>query len=250
MDHKDLPTQKPISTAPGVKDLLGKAVDTSAKIVRHPAASAQPSLNDSGENKLPQVLLDKLWLKMSEMYGHRWTSNFGESADQDHSWAKILGGLTGQQLANGLQELVNRAADFEWPPAANVFRSLCTKLQGFPDADRAWHEALLGKYSHESVRIAAEATGTFELRQAKSTDKPLRQQFERNYAIVLRRAENAQPLDGKINRGLEHESGMKAQLAKSHQEARDLVAAQNIPTGGKQARALLLAKLGIRRTAE
>ncbi|ANC05559.1 hypothetical protein AB688_18445 [Pseudomonas putida] len=184
---------------------------------------------------------------MSEMYGHRWTSNFGVSADQDHSWAKILGGLTGQQLANGLQELVNRAAEFEWPPAANVFRGLCTKLQGFPDTDRAWHEALLGKYSHEAVRIAAEQTGTFELRQAKSTDKPLRQQFERNYAIVLRRAENAQPLDGKINRGIEHDSGMKAQLARSHQEARDLIAAQNIPTDGQQARALLLAKLGIRR---
>lgn len=249
MDHKDLPPQKPINTAPGVKDLLGKAVDTSAKIVRHPAASEQQSLNDSGESKLPQVLLDKLWLKMSEMYGHRWTSSFGESADQDHSWAKILGGLTGRQLAAGLQQLIERAAEFDWPPPANAFRAMCLHVEGLPPIDRAWHEALLGKYSHEAVRVAAEATGTFDLRQAKSTDKALFQRFERNYAIVQRRAQNAQPLDGKIAQGIEHDSGMKAQLAKSHQEARDLVTAQNIPTDGKAARALLLAKLGIRRDA-
>ncbi|MCO7513736.1 hypothetical protein NJF44_01220 [Pseudomonas guariconensis] len=249
MDHKDLPPQKPISTAPGVKDLLGKAVDTSAKIVRHPAASEQQSLNDSGESKLPQVLLDKLWLKMSEMYGHRWTSSFGESADQDHSWAKILGGLTGRQLAAGLQQLIERAAEFDWPPPANVFRAMCLHVQGLPPIDQAWTEALMGKYSHEAVKVAAEATGTFDLRSAKHSDRSLYQRFERNYAIVQRRAQNAQPLDGKIAQGIEHDSGMKAQLARSHQEARDLIAAQGLPTDPQQARKLLLAKLGIRRPA-
>lgn len=194
-------------------------------------------------------LLEKLWITMTQTYGHRWTSSFGDVPKADHAWAKILGGLSGKQLANGLRGLVERAMTEEgaWPPSAPEFRAMCVQVQGLPPVDRAWHEALLGKYSHDAVRIAAEQTGTFELRQAKSNDKPLRQQFERNYAIVLRRAENAQPLDGKINRGIEHDSGMKAQLARSHQEARELIAAQNIPTDGKQARALLLAKLGIRR---
>lgn len=249
MDHKDLPPQKPINNVPGVKDLLGKTVDTSAKIVQHPAASAQQSLNDSNESKLPQVLLDKLWLKMSEMYGHRWTSSFGELADQNHSWAKILGGLTGRQLASGLQQLLDRATEFDWPPPANVFRAMCLHVPGLPPVDQAWTEALMGKYSHEAVKVAAEATGTFDLRSAKHSDKALRQRFERNYAIVQRRAQNAQPLDGRIAQGIEHDSGMKAQLARSHQEARDLVTAQNIPTDGQAARKLLLAKLGIRRPA-
>jgi len=184
---------------------------------------------------------------MTELYGHRWTSSFGVSADPDHSWATVLGGLNKDQLANGLNALVARGDEFDWPPPAHVFRKLCLEVAGMPTTDRAWHEALLGKYSHEAVRVAAEATGTFDLRQAKSTDKALFQQFERNYAIVLRRAQNAQPLDGKIAQGIEHESGMKAQLARSHQEARDLIAAQNIPTDPKAARALLLAKLGIKR---
>ncbi|WP_442108223.1 hypothetical protein [Pseudomonas sp. NUPR-001] len=247
--HQDLPKQKPINNAPMVATVMAKAIDTSAKIVQHPAASVQQSLSDSNESKLPQPLLDKLWLKMSEMYGHRWTSSFGESADQEHSWAKILGGLTGRQLAGGLQQLLDRAAEFDWPPPANVFRAMCLHVQGLPHVDQAWTEALIGKYSHEAVKVAAEATGTFDLRGAKHSDKSLRQRFERNYAIVQRRAQNAQPLDGKISQRIGHDSGMKAQLARSHQEARDLITAQGLPTDPQQARKLLLAKLGIRRPA-
>lgn len=190
---------------------------------------------------------------MTQTYGHKWTSNYGDAPKADHAWAKILGGLTGNQIANGLHRMIELATENtgkeSWPPDATEFRSMCLHVPGLPPIDRAWHEALLGKYSHEAVRVAAEATGTFDLREAKSTDKALFQRFERNYAIVQRRAQNAQPLDGRIAQGITHDSGMKAQLAKSHQEARDLVTAQNIPTDGKAARALLLAKLGIRRPA-
>lgn len=247
MDHKDLPPQKPINNAPGAKELLGKAVDGSAKIFQLPAKSAQQSPSESELPRLSQRNLDVLWLKMAEMYGHRWTSSFGVSADQEHSWAKILGGLTGRQLTAGLQQLLDRATEFDWPPPANVFRAMCLHVPGLPPIDQAWTEALIGKYSHEAVKVAAEATGTFDLRSAKHSDKSLRQRFERNYAIVQRRAQNAQPLDGKIHQGIEHDSGMKAQLARSHQEARDLITAQNIPTDPNACRALLRAKLGIRR---
>jgi len=192
----------------------------------------QPEAN--APEPLSLGLLEKLWITMTQTYGHKWTSNFGDMPKADHAWAKILGGLTGQQIANGLRRMIDLASansdDKEiWPPAAPEFRAMCLHVPGLPPVDRAWHEALLGKYSHEAVRVAAEATDTFDLREAKSTDKALFQRFERNYAIVQRRAQNAQPLDGKISQGIEHDSGMKAQLARSHQEARDLVTAQNIP---------------------
>ncbi|WP_433886931.1 hypothetical protein [Pseudomonas vranovensis] len=188
---------------------------------------------------------------MTEMYGHRWTSSFGESADPDHSWATVLAGLDKYQLAAGMSALVERGTEFDWPPPANVFRALCIRVPGFPSEDQAWIEALAGKYSHDAVRVAAEQTGLFELRTTKPSNKLVRQQFERNYAIVQRRAQNAQPLDGKIPAGIGHESKTprQVQLAASHQEARDLMAAQNIPTDPKAARALLLAKMGIRRPA-
>ncbi|MCE1001850.1 hypothetical protein [Pseudomonas sp. NMI1173_11] len=188
---------------------------------------------------------------MTQTYGHKWTSAFGEEAKADHAWAKILGGLNGKQIANGLHRMIELGQTdpevAKWPPSAPDFRFMCLHVPGLPSIAQAWTEALMGKYSHEAVQVAAEATSTFDLRSAKHSDKALYQRFERNYAIVQRRAQNAQPLDGRIAQGIEHDSGMKAQLARSHQEARDLIAAQNIPTDPKAARALLLAKLGIKR---
>lgn len=217
--------------------------------------TSRPSeqLEEKAPEPLSLGLLEKLWITMTQTYGHKWTSNFGDAPKADHAWAKILGGLSGLQIANGLRRMIELAAantgKESWPPDATEFRAMCLHVPGLPPVDQAWTEALMGKYSHEAVRVAAEATGTFDLRSAKHSDKALYQRFERNYAIVQRRAQNAQPLDGRIAQGIEHDSGMKAQLAKSHQEARDLVTAQNIPTDGKAARALLLAKLGIRRPA-
>lgn len=248
----DLPKQTPIRNAPGAKSLLGKAVDTSAKIVQLSGESRRVSPNDNGESKpkLPLPMLEKLWLKMAEMYGHRWTSSFGELADPNHSWATVLAGLDRFQLAAGMSALVERGQEFDWPPPANVFRSLCLQMPGFPPEAQAWIEALAGKYSHEAVRVAAEQTGLFELRTAKPSNKLVRQHFERNYAIVLRRAQNAQPLDGKIPAGIGHDSQKsELELAMEHADWRQnqIIAAQNIPTDPKAARALLLAKMGIRR---
>lgn len=199
-------------------------------------------------------LLETLWITMTQTYGHKWTSSFGDAPTADHAWARILGGLSKEQLSNGLRRMIELGQTdpevAKWPPSAPDFRAMCMHVPGLPPVDQAWTEALIGKYSHEAVKIAAEATSTFELRSAKHSDKSLRQRFERNYAIVQRRAQNAQPLNGKIHQGIEHDSGMKAQLARTHQEARDLIAAQNIPTDPQAARALLLARVGIRRTAQ
>ena len=199
---------------------------------------------------LPQHLLDKLWIKMAEFYGHRWTSSFGVIADSDHTWARVLSGVTKEQLANGLHALVERAAEFDWPPPANVFLSLCQQVKGLPTEAQAWDEARSGRYSHPAVRIAAEATSTFDLHGAENGDKALRQRFERNYAIVMRRAQTGQPLEGRIAKGLSHDSMRpreQVQLEHSRQEADRIVDVLEIPKDPNACRAMLLAKLGIRR---
>ncbi|OZY58604.1 hypothetical protein CJF39_15170 [Pseudomonas lundensis] len=204
----------------------------------------------SETERMPQPLLDKLWIKMSEMYGHRWTSNFGVSADMSHSWATVLKGITGKQIANGLNVLVEKGDEFDWPPPANVFRAMCLQVPGLPSEAQAWDEARSGKYSHEAVKIAAEATSTFDLHAGSSNDKALRQRFERNYAIVVRRAQTGQPLEGRIAHGIGHDSTRpreQVQLEHSRKEAEALVIAQGIPANPQSARAMLLAKLGIRR---
>ncbi|MDU9039970.1 hypothetical protein NHG97_14835 [Pseudomonas corrugata] len=184
------------------------------------------------------------------MYGHRWTANFGVSADPSHSWATVLKGMTGEQLANGLNALVEKAAEFDWPPPANVFRAMCLEVPGLPSEAQAWDEARAGKYSHDAVRIAAEATSTFDLRTAKNSDKALKQRFERNYAIVMRRAQTGQPLEGRIAKGISSDSMRpreQVQLEHSRKQADELVAILEIPKDPKSCRAMLLAKLNIRR---
>lgn len=209
--------------------------------------SSRPSPNEKPV-KLRQPLLDKLWAKMAEMYGHRWTGSVGVSADQDHAWASVLGGLNGQQIANGLGQLVERADD--WPPSAPEFRAMCLHVPGLPSAVAAWHQALEGRYQHEAVKVAARLTGTYELRQARLADHALQRIFERNYRIVCRRLQNGEPLDGAVAAGIGHDS-QKTEAERAQEHAEQLlqarIEAQGIPTAGADARRLLLARMGLNR---
>lgn len=212
--------------------------------------SSRPSQIEKPE-KLRQVLLDKLWTKMTEMYGHRWTGSVGVLADQDHAWASVLGGLNGQQIANGLGQLVERADD--WPPSAPEFRAMCLHVPGLPSAVAAWHQALEGRYQHEAVEVAAKLTGTYELRKARLNDRALQQIFDRNYQVVCRRLQRGEPLDGAVATGIGHDSQKtEAELAQEHaeQQLHKRIEEQGIPTAGVDARRLLLARLGLKRDGE
>lgn len=243
LDPKTLPKAKPAVVPNQINGALDKAHDQLL------TRSETPLPNEIPE-KLPQPLMDKLWLKMTEMYGHRWTANFGVSADHTHSWASVLKGISGQQLANGLNVLVEKGDEFDWPPPANVFRTMCLEVPGLPSEAQAWDEARSGRYSHPAVRIAAEATSTFDLHVGSNKDKALLQRFERNYAIVMRRAQTGQPLEGRIAKGIGSDSMRpreQVQLEYSRQEADRIVDTLEIPKDPKAARAMLLATLGIRR---
>lgn len=64
------------------------------------------------------------------MYGHKFTSAFGESAvvdgeltDVASTWASGLRGVTGEQIAKGLHACCQR--DDPWPPTLPEFRNAC-----------------------------------------------------------------------------------------------------------------------------
>lgn len=177
-------------------------------------ALSQPSMPSSKPSqpekrqKLPQPLLDKLWLKMAEIYGRRWTGSFGVSVDQSHAWAATLGGLTGEQIAVGLNALVC-AGDKQlqdWPPAAPQFRALCLSRDpeafGLPSEEKAYREACRRAYrhgpaldrlwSHPAVCHAALETGFHALSTLK--EDASRKLFARNYAIACRMVIDGQPL--------------------------------------------------------
>ena len=46
-----------------------------------------------------------LWVRMAEIYGHRWTSSYGDSeSGAARTWAKGLAGVSPAQLAAGLAD--------------------------------------------------------------------------------------------------------------------------------------------------
>lgn len=158
-----------------------------------------------------------------------------------------------EQIEFGIQKC--RKLKKPFAPSVGEFIAMCVPGPedfGMPSVAGAWMEALMETYSHEGVKIAAVATGLFDLRSAKQEDKGLRQRFDHNYAVVIRRAQEGQPLDGKILTGIGHDSQKTAfelanELADRQVQAK--IIEQGIPADGKSARELLLAKMNIKREA-
>ena len=158
-----------------------------------------------------------------------------------------------EQIRYGIEQCRKSGSPFA--PSVGQFIGWCKpgpEAFGLPASADAWVEALMGVYSHEGVKIAAIATGLFDLRSAKQEDKGLRQRFDHNYAVVIHRAQEGQPLDGKILTGIGHDSQKTAfELANelADQKAQAKIIEQGIPADGKSARELLLAKMNIKREA-
>ena len=159
-----------------------------------------------------------------------------------------------EQIEFGIEKC--RKLKKPFAPSVGEFIAMCQPAPedfGMPAPADAWVEALMGIYSHEGVKIAAVATGLFDLRSAKQSDKGLQSRFERVYEIVLRRAKEGQALDGKIATGIGHDSQKSlAQLAEEHAAQRQvrLLEIQQVPTGAAACRAHLLAKLNIKRAGQ
>lgn len=159
-----------------------------------------------------------------------------------------------EQIEFGIQKC--RKLKKPFAPSVGEFIAMCVPGPedfGMPSAAGAWMEALMETYSHEGVRIAAIATGLFDLRSAKQEDKGLRERFDRNYAVVIRRAQEGQPLNGKILTGIGHDSQKTPfELANelADQQVQAKIIQQGIPADGKSARELLLAKMNIKRDAQ
>ena len=75
--------------------------------------------------------MSNLWERMGYIFGHKFSSTYGESAtNSDNSlteaartWGSGLRGLTGEQVARGLRECVDCGAS--WPPTLPEFVKMC-----------------------------------------------------------------------------------------------------------------------------
>lgn len=73
-------------------------------------------------NALPTEIIDRVWTRMAEIYGHKWTSNYGAS-DSEGTWAKGLADMSNTDLKRGFFACLNNGE--AWPPSLPEFRALC-----------------------------------------------------------------------------------------------------------------------------
>ena len=76
--------------------------------------------------ELSQQVIDQLWLAMVSIYGHKWTSSFGE-CDADHIWARGLADMDFEDMKRGYIACIHRPDP--WPPTLPEFRDLCRPAQ-------------------------------------------------------------------------------------------------------------------------
>lgn len=90
--------------------------------------------------------IERIWLRMAETFGHKWTSNYGTSPNQ--SWIDGLADMTVDDLRNGLSNLRGWQDDEGWPPTLLQFRALCrphaaqahAAYQPLPSPSSTWDE--------------------------------------------------------------------------------------------------------------
>lgn len=65
---------------------------------------------------------------MASLYGHKWTSAYGEEIDPDGAWRATLIGIPEELVRKGFSVLAKQGN--EWPPSAPEFRKFCVGDQG------------------------------------------------------------------------------------------------------------------------
>lgn len=156
-------------------------------------------------NLPPDDDIEDLWERMAKIYGHKWTSSYGDA--DDGTWRAGLRGLTRKHIAHGLTKCV-RGAEV-WPPSLPEFIAMCKPTPqdfGLPNFETAYREAIRGcavddhVWTHPAVYHAMQEVGRYEFKNF--TDSRLRQLFERAYEITCRRVMDGEQLDAPIPKAL------------------------------------------------
>ena len=95
--------------------------DMQAAIDSRQLSESKQTLSSGQEREQAEILTDKVWEKLSAMYGYKFVSQFGEMPDS--TWASCLKGITARQIADGLNNCLEMHP--EWPPGAAQFRAAC-----------------------------------------------------------------------------------------------------------------------------
>lgn len=250
--------QSPEQVAQAALALLKKSV------VQTPTTSSQSRSNrhqestKTGQSSTASAkLMANLWILMTAMYGHKWTSVHGETDSQD-IWGKVLHGINGQQIAAGMQAC--SVSQDPWPPSAPEFRALCeagVSSLGIPSVDAAWREAVEAssdpttwKFSHPIVQEAARLTDWYSIRTGTPKAETVQNRFNKRYADLTAKLQRGEPLvEGQLLLSQEAAQDEREKAERANDQAvLDRIKAQGLDKKTpEQLRAEMRAKLGIKR---
>ena len=144
-----------------------------------------------------------IWQRMGSVYGHKWSSSYGEKVDP--TWRRALQSIPVERLKVALARCAKR--DDAWPPSLPEFMAL-TRMQsdeiGSPDADKAFSEACHNSHpfagwrpwSHKCVYWAAIWTGQSDLVELGNR---MRKEFWKNYQRAIDQHESLdEPPKGRL----------------------------------------------------
>ena len=102
------------------------------------SANAVPELG-----KPRQVAMRRFWLRMIGVYGHRWSSTYGDTPEDESgaltitgdTWQRGLTGVTEPQIGEGIAACL--ASSDGWPPSLPEFRKRCLGIPSIAEVRRA-----------------------------------------------------------------------------------------------------------------
>jgi len=90
-----------------------------AKALAHPIESEKPA-DSLLQGELHDRRMAALWVRMSEIYGHRWTSSYGEEPNK--AWVDGLRDSPNDDFVRAVEYL--KDGGDEWPPNLPEFKAL------------------------------------------------------------------------------------------------------------------------------
>ena len=164
---------------------------------------------------LPAQQCRVLWVRMAEIYGHRWVSAFGAASDGEtaSTWAKGLAGITASQLGDGLKASI--ASADPWPPTLPEFRARCL---GIPTLAQVKLE-LRGFGQHSAfTRLVWQGIDGYRYRQSPSeqADRMMRDAYELAREHVMRGGALPEPSSGDIAQEKQKPKPATPEVAAAH----------------------------------
>lgn len=101
-------------------------------------AASQPSTESAAPTPQRSKTAAKFWLRMTEIYGLKWTSAHGETPTD--LWSTALSALSGEAVKAGLHACLTSGE--AWPPSLPEFVALCRPPRRENAAAYRWHPQL------------------------------------------------------------------------------------------------------------